>query len=69
MFWHAMVGEPNGWRQLYQLGLSLGGSPAAGFAERLMVPVKNDTLLRVFRRRTADQNDELTVIGIDDFAF
>lgn len=40
-----MVGEPNGWRQLFQLGLSLGGSPAAGFAERLMVPVKNDTLL------------------------
>ena len=34
-----------------------------------MVPVSNDTLLRVLRRRIADQNDELTVIGIDDFAF
>lgn len=34
-----------------------------------MVPVSNDTLLRVVRRRIAEQNDELTVIGIDDFAF
>jgi transposase len=34
-----------------------------------MMPVSNDTLLRVVRRRIADQNDELTVIGIDDFAF
>ena len=54
---------------VHHLGLALGGRPAAAFAERLMVPVSNDTLLRVVRRRTADQNDELTVIGIDDFAF
>lgn len=54
---------------VHHLGLALGGRPAAGFANRLMVPVSNDTLLRVVRRRIADQNDELTVIGIDDFAF
>ncbi|MGF0524299.1 hypothetical protein ACQEDT_22555 [Agrobacterium pusense] len=54
---------------LHYLGLALGGRPAAAFANRLMVPVSNDTLLRVVRRRIADPNDELTVIGIDDFAF
>ncbi|MGZ9723462.1 transposase family protein, partial [Rhizobium miluonense] len=54
---------------VHHLGLALGGRPAAAFADRLMVPVSNDTLLRVVRRRIADQNDELTVIGIDDFAF
>ncbi|WP_284215255.1 MULTISPECIES: transposase family protein, partial [Alphaproteobacteria] len=54
---------------VHHLGLALGGRPAAAFANRLMVPVSNDTLLRVVRRRIEDQNDELTVIGIDDFAF
>ncbi|MBB4351573.1 transposase [Rhizobium cellulosilyticum] len=54
---------------VHHLGLALGGRPAAAFANRLMVPVSNDTLLRVVRRRVADQDDELTVIGIDDFAF
>ena len=54
---------------VHHLGLALGGRPAAAFANRLMMPVSNDTLLRVVRRRTADQNDKLSVIGIDDFAF
>lgn len=54
---------------VHHLGLALGGRPAAAFANRLMMPVSNDTLLRVVRRRIADQSDELTVIGIDDFAF
>lgn len=31
--------------------LVLGGRPAAGFAQRLTLPVSNDTLLRVVRRR------------------
>ena len=35
----------------YQLGLALGGRPGAGFAGRLMMPVSNDTLLRLVRRR------------------
>lgn len=54
---------------VHHLGLALGGRPAAAFANRLMMPVSNDTLLRVVRRRIDDQSDELTVIGIDDFAF
>jgi transposase len=51
------------------LGLALGGRPAAAFAERLMMPVSNDTLLRVVRRRTEQPRNELAIIGIDDFAF
>jgi hypothetical protein len=37
---------------VHHLGLALGGRPAAGFAKRLMLPVSNDTPLRVVRRRT-----------------
>jgi hypothetical protein len=36
---------------VHHLGLALGGRPAASFAQRLMLPVSNDTLLRVVRRR------------------
>src|SRR5271156_5681310 len=54
---------------VHHLGLALGGRPAASFAKRLMLPVSNDTLLRVVRRRTAPRTDPLTVIGIDDWAF
>ena len=36
---------------VHHLGLALGGRPAASFAEWLMVPVSNDTLLRVVRRK------------------
>ena len=54
---------------VHHLGLALGGRPAASFADRLMIPVSKDTLLRVVRRRVTDHNDRLTVIGIDDFAF
>jgi transposase len=49
--------------------LALGGRPAASFAKRLMLPVSNDTLLRVVRRRTAMPTDPLLVVGIDDWAF
>lgn len=38
---------------VHHLGLALGGRPAANFARRLMLPVSNDTLLRVVRRRVA----------------
>jgi transposase len=51
---------------VHHLGLALGGRPAANFAERLMVPVSNDTLLRVVRRRARIPVKALTVIGIDD---
>lgn len=36
---------------IYHLGLALGGRPAASMANRLMVPVSNDTLLRAVRKR------------------
>ncbi|WP_234781424.1 ISL3 family transposase [Sphingobium yanoikuyae] len=54
---------------VHYLGLALGGRPGAVFANRLMMPVSKDTLLRVVRRRVIEQNKELHVIGIDDFAF
>ena len=54
---------------VHHLGLALGGRPAASFAKRLMLPVSNDTLLRVVRRRTVPRADPLTVVGVDDWAF
>ena len=54
---------------VHHLGLVLGGRPAAAFADRLMMPVSNDTLLRVVRRRTEKSRDKLAIVGIDDFAF
>ena len=54
---------------VHYLGLALGGRPAASFAKRLMLPVSNDTLLRVVRRRTCPPTEPLIVAGIDDWAF
>ncbi|MCP1876656.1 hypothetical protein J2S83_010128, partial [Bradyrhizobium japonicum] len=54
---------------VHHLGLALGGRPAASFAKRLMLPVSNDTLLRVVRRRTRPRTEPLIVAGIDDWAF
>ena len=54
---------------VHYLGLALGGRPAASFAKRLMIPVSNDTLLRVVRRRTMMPREPLVVAGIDDWAF
>ena len=54
---------------VHHLGLALGGRPAASFAKRLMLPVSNDTLLRVVRRRARADVGRLSVIGIDDWAF
>lgn len=54
---------------VHHLGLALGGRPAAAFANRLMLSVSNDTLLRVVRRRAREPTDPLVVIGIDDFAW
>jgi transposase len=51
---------------VHHLGLALGGRPAASFAKRLMLPVSNDTLLRVVRRRTCPRSEPLVVAGIDD---
>jgi transposase len=54
---------------VHHLGLALGGRPAASLAKRLLLPVSNDTLLRVVRRRTRPRTDPLLVAGIDDWAF
>ena len=54
---------------VHHLGLALGGRPAAGLATRLMVPISNDTLLRVVRRRANLPDDRLNVVGIDDWAW
>jgi transposase len=54
---------------VHHLGLALGGRPAASLARRLGLPVSNDTLLRVIRRRTRPVRAEPAIIGIDDFAF
>lgn len=54
---------------VHHLGLALGGRPAAGFAKRLMMPVSNDTLLRVVRRRAVLPDAPLNVVGIDDWAW
>jgi len=54
---------------VHHLGLALGGRPAASFARRLALPVSNDTLLRVVRRRGSPCFVPPTVIGIDDWAW
>jgi transposase len=54
---------------VHHLGLAMGGRPGAGFAQRLMLPVSNDTLLRVVRRRALPRTEPLSVIGIDDWAY
>ena len=54
---------------VHHLGLALGGRPAASLAKRLMLPVSNDTLLRVVRRRGCPVRPAPTVIGIDDWAW
>lgn len=54
---------------VYHLALALGGRPAARFADRLMTPVSNDTLLRQLRRRGRPGFAPPRVIGIDDWAW
>jgi len=51
------------------LALALGGRPAASFARRLSMPVSNDTLLRVVRRRGSPKFAPPAIIGIDDWAW
>lgn len=54
---------------VHHLGLAIGGRPGSSFARRLMLPVSNDTLLRLVRRRACHGNSAPTVIGIDDWAW
>jgi transposase len=54
---------------VHHLGLALGGRPAASFAKRLMLPVSNDTVLRLVRAQAFPRTEPLNVVGIDDWAF
>ena len=54
---------------VHHLGLALGGRPAASFARRMIVPVSNNTLLRLVRRRALPRSEPLNVVGIDDWVF
>ena len=54
---------------VHHLGLALGGRPGASLAKRPMLPVSNDTLLRVVRRRAQRPAEALKIVGIDDRAF
>jgi len=54
---------------VYHLGLALGGRPAANFAQRLMLPVSNDTLLRAVHKRGSPRFVPPSVVGIDDWAW
>lgn len=56
-------------RIVHHLGLAPGGRPAARFAKRLMLPVSNDTLIRLVRRRGAAPFVSPGVVGIDDWAW
>jgi transposase len=54
---------------VHHLALALGGRPAASLARRLMMPVSNDTLLRVVRRKGCPAPPAPNIIGIDDWAW
>ena len=71
----AAVGGPFGRRTarleeiVHHLELALGGRPGQSVAQRLLLPVSNDTLLRVVRGRAVQSSEEPRVVGIDDFAW
>jgi len=54
---------------MHYVGLTLGGRPGQSLARRLLLPVSNDTLLRVVRRCGTSRFVPPTVIGIDDWAW
>lgn len=54
---------------VHHLAIALGGRPASRLAQRLMLPVAKDVLLRVVRRRGGPRLVPPTVVGIDDWAW
>jgi len=54
---------------VHYVALMLGGRPGQNLAQRLLLPVSNDTLLRTVRRRGTPRMLPPTVIGIDDWAW
>ncbi len=51
------------------LGITLGGRPAAALARRLMLPMGKDTLLRAIRSQPPPDAVAARVIGIDEWAW
>jgi hypothetical protein len=56
-------------RMLQAVGLALAGRAGARMTERLAVPVSRMTLLRLVRAVPEHVPDELSEVGVDDFAF
>lgn len=54
---------------LHALGLALGGRPGERLAERLLIAVSRDTLLRLIRVRAPASASAPRVIGMDDWAW
>ena len=54
---------------LQQVALALGGQAGERLAERLATPVSGPTLLRLIRSMDVPEVPELTVLGVDEFAF
>ncbi|MCI3246517.1 transposase [Streptomyces sp. 7R016] len=51
------------------MALALGGQAGERLAEHLAVPVSGPTLLRLIRAMDLPEVPELTVLGVDEFAF
>ncbi|MFJ8391145.1 transposase family protein [Streptomyces sp. NPDC094438] len=56
-------------RALQQVALALGGQAGERLTERLATPVSGPTLLRLIRSMDIPEVPELTVLGVDEFAF
>jgi transposase len=61
--------EPGGSTASFIISVSPGRTSSTSLARRLMLPVSNDTLLRVVRRRAQVPAEPLNVICIDDWAW
>ena len=54
---------------VHHIGVALGGRPGQRTAARLLLPVSNDTLLRVVRCRVTPKQAAPRVVGVDDWAW
>ncbi|WAH43113.1 ISL3 family transposase [Alicyclobacillus fastidiosus] len=57
-------------RIMTQIGFSLGGNPGVALCQRLGFSVSKDTLLRRVQEKSVKADDEdISVVGIDDWAY
>lgn len=52
-----------------RIGYFLGGNPGAEFCRRLGITVGKDTVLRRIKKEPASDDEEVDVVGIDDWAY